>query len=460
MPKLFDLGNGDSVPGVINDGLEHTQQLHGQLVMDKQYGPLLVIIFREDKFSAPDVTASSGWHLNDDIPKSLEFVSLDGVATFHGSVVIRRRHNFVGFSEIRLRPSTVVFGRSVANETTPLKVKVVHSTIENLGEWLGQGGLTTTNELSESGKMSAYGVRVEVPPTDELNLSTMRVKLSTPWKSQRSAGQVIVGNRGQVSTYSVEPLEVSQHLDVHKRLRDFLVLSSGRPIKILDHTLQLTDDSEIEKFIHFSTVSEQRIGKADSVKSIGHLIRYRNVVPSKLQLWLETDSPLAAKSGPLIQLLERERFTIVDRVVYSGMVTESIGESLPEVITDTFTHNGKPVHYTYVLRCLALSRIDLTNSPLNIHELAKAIALNYNKTKHYQPSRTPDPSVSTILGRVMTLALRKLLVRVIVAPLINIYPAPFEQETDQAIRDLANISLDPVGWPSYKVVTEELGDVD
>lgn len=460
MLKLFDLVNGDSVPGIINDGFEHTPQLHGQLIMDKEYGPQLVIFFREDKFSDSENKDSSGWHLNDKIPECLEFVSLDGAASFHGAVVIRRRHNFVGLSEIRLRPTTVVYGSSAAEETTPLEVIAVHSTIENLGEWLGQGGLTTKYEFAESGKMSAYEVRVEVPPTDELNLSTMRVELSTPWRSQKSSGQVVVGNRGQISTYSVKRAAVGQHLDVHKRLRDFLVLSSGRPTKILDHTLQLTEDSDAEKFIHFSTVSEQRTGETELVKPIDHLIRYSNIIPSKLRLWLETDSSLAAKSGPLIQLLERERFTIVDRVIYSGMVTESIGESLPEVLTDTFTHTGKLVHYTYVLRCLAHSRIDLTGSPLSIHELAKAIALNYNKTKHYQPSKTPDPSVSAILGRVMTLALRKLLIRVTSSPLISDYPAPHETETDQTIRGLANISLDSNGWPSYKVVTEEMNDDD
>lgn len=457
----FGMKLGDTAIGLVYDGIEENELLYGQMIIDENYGPLLVVSFPDDIFGEKD---PHWWKQADVIPEVLCFRSVEGSASFLDCVVIRRKRRFSGVSEITMRPATVIYDLVSKNKEGPLEATQVTSTIEYLGEWLDQGSMTTRLEQDGSGKAVAFEIRVETSPSKNLTLSNMNVELSTPWRGRSNHGQASIETNGQISTNAKRPLPVDDHLNVHKRLRDFLVISTGKPVKISGHKLNFEVESDSLEFTHFSTAREQFAAEHDVPRGVDHLIDFNEVVTSKLEAWLETDSSLAGKTGALIQLLEREHFTSTDRVIYAGMTAESLGKELPPVLGDTFTYSGcpttnspgKPTQYTYVLRCIAHSRLNFTNSPLSIYEASKAIAQNYNKTKHYEPAKTPEPSVSIILGRVLAVALRKLMTRAVRAKPPMSYPEPDDREARFAVGALENIGLDEIGWPRYRVVTEDI----
>lgn len=141
-----------------------------------------------------------------------------------------------------------------------------------------------------------------------------------------------------------------------------------------------------------------------------------------------------------------------------GIVTEGLGKELPAVTDEKTTYSrNKPTHATFVHRCISHSQIDMSNNPFEAEALAQAIAKNYNKTKHFQPAVTPDPSVSGILGRFMALVLRHVAVRMALigegSPETNLVSSI---DTHRAIERLQSVQLDDENWPTYKVVTEEI----
>ncbi|WP_205754527.1 hypothetical protein [Arthrobacter sp. CAU 1506] len=97
----------------------------------------------------------------------------------------------------------------------------------------------------------------------------------------------------------------------------------------------------------------------------------------------------------------------------------------------------------------------------DIANWARGISKYYNKTKHFQPDLTPDPSVAGILGRFMAIAIRHVAVRqALVGPDSESQNLIVDAESMRALEGLAYIRLGDDCWPTYHVLTERADEDD
>ncbi|QTG81722.1 hypothetical protein [Arthrobacter crystallopoietes] len=263
---------------------------------------------------------------------------------------------------------------------------------------------------------------------------------------------------GEIKTVSETPAPVDRHLAIHRQLRALLILSSGEKAAFEDHFARLRREDSASRLVHFSTFSETEPASSDNGYRNNHISSVDHVDQDQLSRWLTSQSHHYDAILPAADLLRRERFSSVDRVIYMGIVAESLGKELGEVerVEETYSRK-KGSHSTWVLRCIVHSELDLSNCPFDPVVLAKAIAKNYNKSKHFQPSLTPDPSVTGILGRFFAVVIRHLSIRLaLIGPGSSNHKLHMTSESVRSIEGLKAVAVDENCWPTFRVVTEEV----
>lgn len=457
MLKLEDLKVGEHCTGILYDNLD-TPQITGTYTIDEKYGPILKVIYAGNNFHPDDAwNRFESWEEPENVPKTLAFLCTEGIATFHDSVLIRKKHNFAGVTEITMRPTTVVFGDSADSVTDGLKVATLKSRISGLHLWLGQDAIERTVKYSEDSRSNSISLSGKSVEPICFDLGDLSVELSSPWTStQHGTVQSIIAS-GQIATRCSSPITVGEHLAVHRRLQALLSLSSGNPVNFHRHYAQLEPDSEAARIFHFSTYDEHLSIDDDQTKEWSYLARYSNAESNRLKAWLDGSEIWNERSLPLTKLLQRESFWAEDRVIYAGITAENLGKKLPVADDEAQTHmsGGRKTHATWVYRCLKYSCVEHEELPFSILDLARAIANNYNKTKHFADDKTPEISVSGILGRFFVIVLRQVLIRLATNDDTTTSPLfAWDRERMYSIQSLQNIGIDENGWPSYRVVTE------
>lgn len=275
------------------------------------------------------------------------------------------------------------------------KINGFRSEIDGLGYWLNLWAHRTAVTWPEDGSPPITITKLELPANVQLarrlNLCAT-VRGTAPGKVEP---EVRYTSTALLQTYSTRHRDWSEHLDLHKSIRDLLRVAVWKPIVFLSHEVTsdkekvgVTEDADtMSRWCEAKTASTG-IGPTSWGKNEQPLFIFADIGPAGIQKWLKFEAQYRRGLAPFLRLLDIREGTIDEHVTQLGIAIEAFGY---QAFRDGGSSIERADRKTMAQRVRKLA-LAVEGCVANVpRQFPEAFADGYNAVKHANRP-VPDPS--------------------------------------------------------------------
>jgi hypothetical protein len=421
MTSIKSLTPGDSLAGIMIDGVEGTPYVVGNLLFNEGRGIRVEVPYFE-YVSTGQFDSAKKWFSEQVPPKNVLFVSNDGVLTLFDC-------RFSGYSAKpglgialgKIAPAEVVLKQREGDLGDPLTVKTIRSHFDGLAEWTNFSSIKDERVVDKSNLVKKVVVEIETTQSITWWQGAAKMTLSIDWSAKSPGGGYLVDEVVYLESTFRDPRPISAHLNEHRKVKTLVALVHGVMVYYRKHFVRdkrFPERAMSGKLRHFSfcelisqdTVQEYRRAKPDS-KMLGEpLASAIEVGGPALRDWAERFEDWERFIYPALSSMNAKEVGLENSVVNASMAIEAAGNIIGPASGERETYSGanRPTTATFAFRCLSktgVSCVGMANSRIG---LAKAMANNYNTIKHYDRGQFPKPEETFLVQKVATLVVRLL----------------------------------------------------
>ncbi|MEV3896122.1 hypothetical protein [Streptomyces anulatus] len=423
MAARRNINFGDSITGMLVDGVEETPYVAATLTLNEETGLRVAVPYVDELRESHNST--SAWFEGEMPPRNLLLVSLEGNISLFGCKYSGHSVNLsYGVGVGKITPSEMVLGHRDGDHEDPLLVKELRSEIDGLRELTGFSSIKQSGVTDEEGRTKK--VTIEISALQEMAWSqgSAEMKFASNWVlNPVQSGLAIDDGVGLVSRFP-EGQSIDTHLREHRKVASLLSFLFGCPIYFRRHEVRdprFAQKTMTERVVDipFRQVVTQNTVK-DHAKPVPPKRRLQNPLArgevingSALEAWSNSYEEWGRFIFPALSSLNRPGAILENLVVNAAMSMEAAGSLIGSVSgeADTYTPGGKPKTATFMYRCLVRTGWRWGELCDSVTGLAQAIANNYNTIKHFDRGEFPSQVETYLIGSTMNLVVRMLAVR-------------------------------------------------
>jgi hypothetical protein len=198
-------------------------------------GAVVQVLFGRDRerggHTEPESPAYRELWRSSTLPDPLYFYDHQGMATLTRCRHVHRRYDLIGATEglLTLRFEMLVTGE-FDSEIEPSEASGLRSRLAGLDVWAGLASHSERRETSSDGRVRAMEFRYQSVDPEKIAVgSNTMLMLAPTWAGgSDGAARTVMEEWTWITTESKTPRDFAEHLTIHRRIRDLLMLSSGR----------------------------------------------------------------------------------------------------------------------------------------------------------------------------------------------------------------------------------------
>ncbi|WP_339619450.1 hypothetical protein [uncultured Salinibacterium sp.] len=373
-------------------------------------------------------TVVRGWFRSHTPPKSLVFSSGSHRLALFGL-------RWGGYSEYGNVTSGVLFaedavaGTRVGDATDDLTLTELQSQMDALYEWTAFRAANYETVTDAEGFVRRIEASVET--VDELSWKQgdATLSLTTRWSTDNSRPGLHVDEWTVLRSVFDEPRGVEDHMKEHVKVRLLLSILYGAEVSFRRHDV-------VDERFHPRTLGGEIYSRSGQQLFTARTFREASRPPMTeetlrkgvaalpqigkvgLELWGAKFDQWKRFIHPAAGILSRERAFLEDRVVSLSMSLEAAGQLLGKADGEEATYRGgrKPeTMATYVFRCVASLDVDWARAADSQVGIARAVADNYRKIKHFDTGDDfPNGDETFLVSQVAAVVVRLLTANLVV----------------------------------------------
>lgn len=412
------LGVGQSLAGLLVDGVQGTSYVGANLRLHETRGLLIEIPF-EAYDETGQFTHVRKWFDSHTPPENLLFRSTDGPILLFG--LRWSGHSYP--SGLAAGLGTIRVGEAVLNSrdgalTDPLLVKQLRSWLDRLNQWTGLTTVSKEVTSDPDGRVSRarrYTVIVESVEAVTWQQDDATLALETTWRSAEENDHLgrrhVIADDVVLESSFPEARSFDDHLVEQRKVANLLVLLYGSQVSFRRHRLR--DERFVERFSSGETIDTPFVDvisgrtvrdwaqpmPASTERPIAFLTQ---IGPDGLATWAANYDPWKRFVLPAANAFGRRDVLVEETVMSTSTSLEAAGQliGIRDNEETTYGRNGRPTTATHVYRCLHLLGITWPEHIDGIEGLARAIADNYNTIKHADRGGFPDARHSILVSHI------------------------------------------------------------
>lgn len=429
--SMRSINFGDSLSGLLIDGVEDTPYVGAALRLTRDKGVMLEVPY----LSAPDAAQFGhvqAWFKVQSPPANMLILTPEGTVSLFDIAWSGHSESWAGrrASIGSVRPAVAVFGDRDGALAASLVMGELHSRLDGLNEWSRLSAVRDDRETDEEGRIQSVTMSLHRDDgvTWQQGDATMSIRAGwfhSPEEDGYHRKTTVDDNVHIESTFASGPRPFWDHFVEQRKVANLMVFLFGRPLSFREHKLR--DD------LFVSRMNDGRIVTRPLTELISrHTYRERlTEVPTKADLGRPIAhmaqigvEGLVAWSGnyerwerfilPSVSVLARTGRFVEDVVISTSMSIEAAGGILGERAGEqvTWSRARRPTTATYIYRCLDVLDVRWPDRIENRIGLSRAIANNYNEVKHYDRGDFPDHDESYVSSEINQMIVRLLAIHI------------------------------------------------
>lgn len=426
-----DLEFGDSMSGLLIDGVDGTPYVGAALRMTKDRGVVIEVPYLPSN-AAEQFDHVRAWFDSRTPPTNMIMLTPMGTISLFDITWSGHSENWGGrrASVGTLRPDLTVLGYRDGDLSAALVMNEMHSWMDGLNDWSDASAVETGHELDDESRVKWVTMRLETEEELSWRQGNATMSLRAGWQHQPvrdgyDRRTIVHDNVALVSVFDEGPASFRDHFVEHRKVANLMVFLFNRPIAFRKHRLR--DDSfnlrlgggrimsyPLTHLVSRDTYREQ-IVEVPSGKDLGRPLAYAaEIGASGLETWASEYDTWHRFIAPSCGVLGRTNAFIEDIIVSTSMSMEAAGGIIGKQPDEdpTWSPRRRPTTATYVYRCLYA--LDVV-WPARVNDrvgLARAIANMYNDVKHYDRGDFPGHEESYVVSEISEWIVRLLAITI------------------------------------------------
>lgn len=418
---------GDSLSGLLSDGIDGTPYVGATLRMTKDKGVVVEVPYLPS-LDVEQFDHVRAWLGSRTPPTNMLFLTHHGAVALFDIAWSGHAETWGGSSTSvgSLRPALTVLRRRAADLSAPLVMKELHSRIDGLNKWSGLSSVNTESQTDDRSRVQSVTMALASSETLTWRQGFATLSASAGWEyspendgSNRSI--TVHDNVAIASTFASGAVPFWDHFVEHRKVASLMVFMFGRQLSFRKHALRddlfatRAGDGRVigNPLIEVASRNSyrERISKVPSVQELGNPIAgLYEIGADGLESWANNYELWKRFVLPSANILGRDGAYIEDVIISTSMSMEAaggiIGERPGERETYTRGRAARPTTATYVYRCLDLLSIRWPERLGSNVGLARAVANAYNDVKHFDRGDFPDHDEAHVVSQVSEMIVR------------------------------------------------------
>lgn len=420
--SLKSLNTGDTVAGLLVDGVEETPYTGATLKMESSTGVIVEIPY-VDHPEANQFDHVAHWFKTRTPPMNLALLTPEGEIGLFG--IRWTGHRFgAGLALGKLKPRETLLGEYDGNLDEPLLIDKARSRIDGLAEWTSLRSIDVLPESDDQGLLKQLTINAKPVDGGTWNQGEATMRFVSEWRTSlpnktTRRGLNIDEDVVLVSQFPT-PRTFREHLAEQRKVVHLLTLVSGLPIHFREH--KVTSPGIVTRSLAGTVLDHPNspLISGDTVQDYAHpapasndfnllLASFDQLGIKGMKSWSEKYDRWSKFILPAVGLLGRNRPFAEDVVNTLSMCIEAAGHLIGKRAGEECTYAGKKlVTSTFVFRCLDVVGVHWGEIAPNYEGLARGIGKTYNATKHFNEGKYPDAEVLYLVSAVIRYIVRLL----------------------------------------------------
>lgn len=423
------IGFGQSIAGLLVDGVEATPYTGATLKMDRDRGVVLEIPYIEQD-ETRQFSHVNDWFMNKTPPTNMYLMTPDGNIGLFGN---RWRGHVItgGITLGKVMPGETLLGPCEAPLNKPLILNEVSSRIDGLQAWTRIKSINQAPRIDSTNLIQSIDVNIATVESKSWRQGEATLHFRSEWKTDRpiegyEGGLNIDDGTVLVSSFP-EERPFFEHLVEQRKVAGLLTLLSGGPIHFRQHkvsaksiVLRALSGDIYHRSPRIPLISADTVREFDmprpSISDLNWILSdFDQVGVSGLEQWAAGYEKWKRFILPAAGVFGRRGLYLEDVIVSLSYSIEAAGQIIgPRPGEEnTYFNRNRPTTSTFVYRCLESLDVDWGPIAPNLCALARAIANTYNSIKHYDRGDFPAPDVQRVIGVVLRFTARLLALYII-----------------------------------------------
>jgi hypothetical protein len=446
------IAQGQSMPVLLVDGIEHTPHLAGTLSLLER-GVTVTIPFVQGEAQFASVEA---WFRNHEVPHHLFAYSNNLRMSLFGCgwAGSHERHTAISSAEGTISVEEALMARWEGAFDEPLAIKEVRSEMDGLHEFARLTSITRDIETTGEGWTLNNKLLITVDARDgmEWTQGEATMVIATSWKEEGGRDLHVLDKATLTSTFET-PRPFRQHLAEQRKFVALLSLIFGKPVSFRRHVVRdenlrtRTVDGSAHGYTSVELISSQTVRDYSTTTDEDDfkwpLTRMSLLSSETLTRWGESYEGWARFLLPTVSLLRFKSLFMENNLINAAMSFEAFGKHIVTSVDgeDVTYHHGRPATATYVLRGVKTLSIDWSAVAPDESAVARGITKFYNALKHPNNLEFPDSLETLILSEIAVGVIRLLALHTVMTAeeyaqvdLTQVFRRPFEYARQNNLR--------------------------
>lgn len=430
----FQLEIGDSISGLLADGVEGTPWVGATLKMDRRRGLVVEVPYLQGA-DGGQFEHVRHWFKSRKAPTNMELFTPEGVVGLFGVVWVGYRAPFEGWkaSVGKLQPSVAVLESRNGRFEDPLVIDEVYSWIDGLHGWSGLSAVSIEPSVYERNIANELTLTVKSELVLEWVQGDANMRIQSIWSevSESDGYQrkvLIADDVSLISSFPSGPRGFEDHYREQQKVRHFMTFMYGQQLFFRRHALRderysfMLDGREDLIKPRIQLISSRTF--ADSVRDVPSrdklndlLANFHAVGADGMEAWCVEYEKWERFILPSVNVLGRDGVFAEDVILSTSMSMEAAGELIGECDgEECLKGRGRNLPVALcIYRCLHVLGLDLPDEFGDMVALSRAIANTYNTIKHSSRGGFPDGREISVVCE-----LNKLIVRLLALHVANV----------------------------------------
>lgn len=430
----FQLEIGDSISGLLADGVEGTPWVGATIKMDRRRGLVVEVPYLRGADDG-QFEHVRHWFESQKAPTNMELLTPEGAVGLFGIMWGGYRAPIGAWkaSVGKLQPSVAVLESRKGRFEDPLVIDEVYSWIDGLNVWSGLSAVSIDPLLDERNIAKELTLTVKSELALEWVQGEANMRIQSIWSevSESDGYQrkvLIADDVSLVSSFRSGPRGFDDHYREQQKVRHFMTFMYGRQLFFRRHSIRderysftiYGRDDPIKPRIQLissrtfaDSVSE--VPSRDKLKS--PLANFQMVGADGMQAWCAAYEKWERFILPSVNVLGRDGVFAEDVILSTSMSMEAAGELIGDRDgEECLKGRGRNLPVALcIYRCLHVLGLELPDEFGDMVALSRAIANTYNTIKHSSRGGFPDGREISVVCE-----LNKLIVRLLALYVANV----------------------------------------